>query len=846
MKNAADTVRANPELQLADDYVLHTGCSIFLTGRAGTGKTTFLYDLKEKTSKRMIIAAPTGVAAINAGGVTLHSFFQLPFGPFLPGGDNYDQRRHRFSREKRNIIVNLDLLVIDEISMVRADMLDGVDEVLRRFRHTERPFGGVQLLMIGDLHQLPPVVKDDEWKILSRHYDSPYFFSSQALARTELVTIELQHVYRQSDRTFIDLLNRVRDNRLDEAVLGELNSRFRPDFSGREEGYITLCSHNRGADAINRSRLRELDRPLHRFKAKVEGDFPEYTYPTSAVLELKVGAQVMFVRNDTSEERRYFNGRIGKVTSIKGKLIRVHCAGDDHDIEVEPVVWENIRYTADRESGEIRQEKVGAFLQYPLKLAWAITIHKSQGLTFERAIIDAGGAFAHGQVYVALSRCRSFEGLVLSSPITPQAVQTDTRVLGFVEQARQNPPTAEHLEAARLRYQQELMLECFEFGRLRYWLGRLIGTLLGNAHVLQITGQGDMQALRQRCEEELFTVSNSFRRQLTSLFADNGLPETDPVLKERAAKASVYFGQRLNSLPGVFLEELQVETDSRELRKRIDKALDGTAKELAVKRAAVESCREGFAPARYLRAISLAAMETRPAARKKKTAPEYTVDDVGHPELFEQLRKWRTEKAAAEEVPAYRILHQQVLIQIAVHLPATLSDLLKIKGIGRRLAERHGDELVEMVVKYREKHGIQVVILPEPSGGGNEAEKAQEREGQGEKRKKNVSSRQISYDLFRSGLSIPEIAEKRGLVTSTIESHLVPFVEKGELAIDEILDAEKQRVIEEKLAAMENTPLGEIKKALGEDYSYGEIKLVQASCRVRNQKEPGGGHPASS
>ncbi len=816
----------NRELELANDYVLHTGCSLFLTGRAGTGKTTFLHDLGSRTAKRMIITAPTGVAAINAGGVTLHSFFQLPFGPFLPGGDNYDQRRHRFSRDKRNIIVNLDLLVIDEISMVRADMLDGVDEVLRRFRRSEQPFGGVQLLMIGDLHQLPPVVKDDEWELLSRHYDSPYFFSSQALARTELVTIELQHVYRQSDRKFIDLLNRVRDNRMDQDTLAALNSRCRPDVSGQDEGYITLCSHNRNADAINRSRLAEIDRPLRRFKAKVEGDFPEYTFPTSAVLELKVGAQVMFVRNDASEERRYFNGRIGRVTGISGKVIRVHCPGDEHDIEVEPVVWENIKYTADEQSGEIRQEKIGAFLQYPLKLAWAITIHKSQGLTFDRAIIDANQAFAHGQVYVALSRCRTFEGLILSSPISPQAVQTDQRVLGFVEQARQNPPTPEHLEAARLHYQRQLMLECFDLGRLRYWLGRLIGTLFGNAHVLQITGQGDMQQLRQRCEDEIFTVSENFRRQLGTLFESCGLPESDPVLVERASKASAYFEEKFKELPVAFLENLAVEADSRELKKRVSRAMEETARELAVRRAGIASCAEGFAPARYLRAISAAAMEAGTTRQKKKTTVEYTADDVGHPELFEELRRWRAAKAAEEDVPAYRILHQRVLIQIAVLLPATLSDLRKVKGIGKRLAERYGEELVAMVSAYREKHDIQEVILPQPSGGAKKPDREKPWPG-------HKDTRSISFDLLQQGLSIPEIARKRGLAVSTIEGHMVRFIEQGELAIDTVLAPERREVIEKKIQEMPDRPFGEIKKSLRDEYSYGEIKMVMAHLRHR-------------
>ena len=315
---------ANPDLQLAEAFVADTGCHIFLTGKAGTGKTTFLHRLKEKSPKRLVVTAPTGVAAINAGGVTLHSFFQLPFGPFVPDSDT-NRSKYRFSNDKIGIIKSLDLLVIDEISMVRADLLDGVDSVLRRFRRSDRPFGGVQLLMIGDLFQLPPVVKEDDWRLLDPYYVSPYFFSSIALGKTDMLTIELRHIYRQADERFINLLNRVRYNRLDLAALRELNACHKADFSPAEEdGYITLCTHNRSADRINDSRLNALPLAIYRFDAEIEGDFPEAIYPTAATLMLKKGAQVMFVRNDPAPEKRYFNGKIGTISHIKDGYIRNH------------------------------------------------------------------------------------------------------------------------------------------------------------------------------------------------------------------------------------------------------------------------------------------------------------------------------------------------------------------------------------------------------------------------------------------------------------------------------------------------------------------------------------------
>ncbi|MCD6186251.1 MAG: AAA family ATPase [Deltaproteobacteria bacterium] len=338
----------NHELQLANDFVQYTGSNIFLTGKAGTGKTTFLHNLYKNTAKRMVITAPTGVAAINAGGVTLHSFFQLPFGPFVPGSETYEQnqqRQFRFSKEKKQIIQSLDLLVIDEISMVRADLLDAVDAALRLHRRNNQPFGGVQLLVIGDLHQLSPVARQNEWDILQQHYESVYFFSSKALARTELLTIELKHIYRQSDAHFIKLLNRVRDNRLDESSIADLNQRYIQNFTPDEDqGYITLSTHNRNAESINRTRLYDLSKKEHRFKAEISGDFPEHIYPTLANLLLKEEAQVMFVRNDPSTEKKYYNGKIGKITKISDKKISVICPGDKQEIVVEPVEWQNIKY----------------------------------------------------------------------------------------------------------------------------------------------------------------------------------------------------------------------------------------------------------------------------------------------------------------------------------------------------------------------------------------------------------------------------------------------------------------------------------------------------------------------
>jgi len=815
----------NHELQLANDFVQYTGCNIFLTGKAGTGKTTFLHNLHKNTAKRMIITAPTGVAAINAGGVTLHSFFQLPFGPFVPGSETCErnkQRQFRFSKEKKRIIQSLDLLVIDEISMVRADLLDAVDAVLRRHRRNNQPFGGVQLLVIGDLHQLSPVAKQDEWDLLQQYYESVYFFSSKALSRTELLTIELKHIYRQSDARFIKLLNQVRDNRLDESSMEDLNQRYIQDFTpGEDQGYITLTTHNRSAESINQTRLDGLSKKEHLFKAEVSGDFPEHNYPTLATLMLKEGAQVMFVRNDPSVEKLYYNGKIGKITKISSKNIGVICSGDKQEIVVEPIIWENIKYTLNEETKEIEEEIIGQFKQYPLKLAWAITIHKSQGLTFEKAIIDAKAAFAHGQIYVALSRCKSLEGMVLSAPLSSKGIETDEAIRRFDENARQNPPSESRLQTAKISYQQQLLLDCFDFSLLRNRLNYLARLLLGNAGVVQVSGVEDIRQLQKKAAEDIFVVSENFKRQLCTFFTDGGLPESDAIILGRISKASAWFQEKFTEIFEESVKKLRVETDNTELRKKIGNALTNLKKEIAVKIAGVQCCEKGFTPSSFLRAVSAAEIDFTPEKEKKRRPPAYTESDVAHPELFRALKDWRSRKAKEEDVAHFQILHQRILIQIAVCLPDNTADLRKINGVGKKTIEKYGEELVKLVLAYREKHGIEEVVLPEPKKLPKESTPAKDAAPP-------FDTKQTSFDMFNNGLTIARIAQERGLVQSTIEGHLSFFVEKGKLDINKLLSPEKQQAIEKELATDHNNSLSEVKNALGDDYSYGEIKMMLA------------------
>jgi DNA-directed RNA polymerase subunit F len=815
----------NHELKLANDFVQTTGSHIFLTGKAGTGKTTFLHNLSKNTAKRMIITAPTGVAAINAGGVTLHSFFQLPFGPFVPGSPAHEQnrqRQYRFSKEKKQIIQSLDLLVIDEISMVRSDLLDAVDAALRRHRRSNQPFGGVQLLMIGDLHQLSPVAKQDEWQLLQQYYESVYFFSSNALDLDELITIELKHIYRQTDATFIKLLNRVRDNRLDDVTLKGLNQRYIPDFTpGNDQGYITLTTHNRNADFINHSRLEALPQKEHFFNALIMGDFPGHIFPTQENLQLKQGAQVMFLRNDPSADKRYYNGKIGTIVKISGEDIHVVCPEDPEKIVVEPITWENIKYTLNDENKEIQEEVIGKFTQYPLKLAWAITIHKSQGLTFDKAIIDARAAFAHGQVYVALSRCKTLEGMVLSSPLLSAGIETDQAIRNFNNAARQTLPPENRLESDKINYQQQLLLDCFDFASLHNRLGYLVRLLMGNARVVQVLGIFDIQQLQKMVTKDIFVVSESFKRQLRSIFAHGNLPESDPVILERTSKASLWFQEKFAMIFGETVQKLTVETDNTELRKKINNALNNLKEEIAVKAAAVKSCEKLFSPSLYLHCVSNARIDFLPGKRKKSPLPDYGESDVEHPELFQTLKDWRTKKAKEKGLAHFLVLHQRVLIQIVVCLPANKAELKTISGVGKKTLENYGEELVEIVLAYRKKHGINKVVLPEPK-------KPSKQSTPVKKEAAPFDTKQTSFDMFNKGLTIAQIAQERGLAESTIETHLSFFVEQGKLDITRLLSTEKQQAIKKELAKDHNNSLSQIKTTLGGDFTYGEIRMMIA------------------
>ena len=700
--------RQNEQLRLAAEFVQCTNKNIFLTGKAGTGKTTFLHNLRKITPKRMVVVAPTGVAAINAGGVTIHSFFQLSFGPAIPAsamtgnqGFQSDGFKRKFSRQKINLIKCIDLLVIDEISMVRADVLDAVDEVLRKYRNHSKPFGGVQLLMIGDLHQLSPVIKDAEWSILRSWYHSVYFFDSRALIATSPVIIELKEIFRQTDAMFIALLNKVRENNIDNQTIRELNSRFIPDFDPEDDlGYITLTTHNANASETNQGKLNELSGKSHLFSAEITGDFPAYDFPTNEKLELKPQAQVMFIKNDLSPEKQYYNGKIGKISHIGEDTVFVKCPSEEADIEVGRVTWENIKYTLHDQTKEIREEVAGSFTQIPLKLAWAITIHKSQGLTFDKVIIDANAAFAFGQVYVALSRCRTFNGIVLSTPISVAGIKTDALVLGYSREAQQKEPGADYLFASKHAYQTELVFELFNFNGTRYRFDNLLKLARENSKILDAAVVAEVQAKRSLCDTGLFQIAEKFKVQLQNLMQATTMPEENPALQERTKQAAAYFSSHLKTHLALFLEMITFETDNKAVRKLLAEALEKLQKEVFIKVSCLENCKNGFETISYIKIRSNAEVDFHPAAAQKTPSQPQHSKSITHPELYKALRQWRDNLADKSNIPVYMVLPQKSLLEVMKKLPKNISELKAIKGIGKVKIKQFGDEIIGIIKKH--------------------------------------------------------------------------------------------------------------------------------------------------
>ena len=708
----------NLQLELVNQFIQFTGSNIFLTGRAGTGKTTFLHHIKKYSPKRTVVVAPTGVAAINAGGVTIHSFLQIPFGPYIPTyqrasmeEDGKKNNVHRFRADKIKLVRSIDLLVIDEISMVRADLLDAVNDTLQRYRRNSLPFGGMQVLMIGDLQQLAPVAKQDEWEMLKEFYQTPYFFSSKVLQSSPYISIELEKIYRQVDDTFISLLNKVRNNHLQLEDINLLNQRYIPDYEP-EQGAVILTTHNYQAKDINEKKMSALKGKTYSFQAEVQGKFPENAYPNDEVLQLKVGAQVMFIKNDSSMAKEYYNGKIGTIININEDSVCVKPKDAGADIWVYKDEWSNAKYSVDAETKEITEEIEGVFSQIPSKLAWSITIHKSQGLTFDRAVIDINDAFAHGQVYVALSRCRSFEGLVLKQPINPRAVITDSQVLSFSSHIQENKPTEETLKRQKREYYIELLIEQFDFRpfytKIQYLQQILEQNLSGLYPEL-------LQQIRQHVTyifANIFEVGRKFGKQLTEMVMQDLDYAENKHIEERILKGAGYFTEQLKQLLSEIEGKLEIDIDNADTRKLYNKAVSQFEEECRVKSQTMQKTLKGFAVTEYLTAKSLAVIDPPKVKQKKETKEtkkpvlNNSKTDIAYQELYETLRQWRKNKMEELNVPAYTIMQQKTMLEIARKLPNTEKQLLNTKGIGKKMLEKYGNELLDIVNDFCFDHHI--------------------------------------------------------------------------------------------------------------------------------------------
>lgn len=716
-------------MNLAWQFVKNTGTSIFLTGKAGTGKTTFLRALKDKLPKRMVVVAPTGIAAINANGVTIHSFFQLPFAPYVPNSTFKTEGIFRVSKEKQRILRTLDLLVIDEISMVRADLLDSVDMVLRRYRDRSKPFGGVQLLLIGDLQQLPPVVRDEEWTLLGKYYDSPYFFSSLALKQTGYITIKLKHVYRQNDLEFLSLLNKIRDNKADQDTFNRLNNRYIPNFvPPSDTDYIRLVTHNYQAQSINEGKLAELPGVSRQYKASITGEFPEQSYPTEFVLELKENAQVMFVKNDSTGKGRYYNGMLGKVVSTTPRGVTVKGNETGELIDLLPEEWTNAKYVLNKDTHEIEEEVEGTFKQFPLRLAWAVTIHKSQGLTFEHAIIDAQHSFAHGQTYVALSRCKTLEGLVLSSPLSTNAVICDEKVHQFNMDASAHQPNSEMLSQMQRAYELNLIDELFDFRPIGIAFER-ITRFIDEHFARRYPRLLQEYRLARPILDEIVAVAAKFRLQYTQMLATQQGQELGNEVIQRIRSGAEYFHKRLSLLVEMHRKN-KIDTDNKALKK--------TLKE------------------RY--------------------------SDVHEALDF----KWNLLKYESREDVSFGI-----------------SDYLSAKA----------------------KLLLGTVDTDKPN-----TKKAKEV-------KLKVDTKLATFNLYRLGMSIDDIAKRRELTKSTICTHLAHYVGEGAIAISEFVDDKKRQEITRFLMKHpeERKTASDIKAELSPNISYEDIRFVMAEY-YRNKK----------
>lgn len=756
--------------EIAAAFINRTNKNVFLTGKAGTGKTTFLKHIVGSTHKKCVVAAPTGIAAINAGGVTLHSLFQLPFGAFVPGplpagglsqyikvnDKNSLLKELQLNSVKRNLLREIELLIIDEVSMLRSDLLDAIDVILRSVRRNyNSPFGGLQILFIGDLLQLPPVVKEEEWQLLQRYYNSPYFFDALVLRQYKPVYVELNKIYRQDDETFIQLLNHLRSNKLTVDDIALLNSYYKEGFKPKpEENYITLTTHNIKADRINKEYLNELKSSSYFYKAIIEGDFNENSFPVELNMELKVGAQVMFVKNDPSGAQRFFNGKIGVVENLTEKEILVTCNDSTKPISVERYEWQNIKYSLDVTSGEITEKVVGKFLQYPLKLAWAITVHKSQGLTFDKAIIDIDKVFAPGQAYVALSRLRSLNGLVLNERINYKGIETDAHVKSFSDSKQDQEELVKQIDNSQTDYLRDVLLKAFDFYNLNNVFQNHAISYDQDKKKSAKTPQKEWALQLKDKTESLQTNGSKFLTQINAILG-SGVPDFK-LLNERVEAAINYFEPILSYLQEQILNKIKELNAEKRIKVYLEELLE-------------------------LEAVCfLKSVELRKAVLFSKNIPE------GKSVQKEEIKALVNSNAREQKLTA--------CLQRDAEYEMEREEKLQARRERRK--------------KRKEKS-------------------SEEEESTSESK---VSTQEQSFLLFKDGHDVESIAKMRGMALSTIEGHLVPYVAKGFLNASQFVSDDKASHILEVAKKLNTYKLGEIKNALGDEYTYTEIKFALAAA----------------
>ncbi|MGP8214772.1 MAG: helix-turn-helix domain-containing protein [Bacteroidia bacterium] len=806
-------IKQTDEFNLAYRFITETNQNVFLTGKAGTGKTTFLRYLRQNSRKNMVVAAPTGVAAINAGGVTLHSLFQLPFAPFIPAKGSTPENavnshsllsQIHYQKTKIDLLRNLEWLIIDETSMVASHTVDAIDTILRSVkRKYYEPFGGTQVLFIGDLHQLPPVVKREEWEFLKNYYSSIFFFDSRVLQEYVPVMVELKEIFRQQDNGFIEILNGVRNNSLTAEHFELLNSRLKRNFvPADDKGYITLTTHNYQSDAINKEKLQNLHRPKHIYRAVIEGNFPEHIYPAEQELELKEGAQVMFLKNDT-EEKKYFNGKIGTITFLDNETIKVKCKGEEEDIEVKMYEWKNMNYSLNADTRQIVEEELGSFRQYPLRLAWAITIHKSQGLTFDRLIIDAENAFANGQVYVALSRCTTLEGLVLTSPVNQRFLGAYQNLKEWTERNQDDKNLEPRFVEARQIFIQHELQQIFTWKNWQYELKELNEVMQENkANLPDICFEWFNKLSKEH--EALDEIAGKFRDYMTGICRQNPDVETNQPLQKRLKDAANYFSKEIGRWKENFMAH-PFEVKTKKVSAPIDAPLGEIAIILYEILRKINYCKEGFLLKTYLEDGK------KPAGPIDRIRTSYMGNRViniggkgsGHTDLYNKINELRRKLARENHLSESRVFSNRVIDKICENLPCDKESLVNIKGINKAKISPYSKEIIKMVNDYCAGKNI------EP--------------------KKITDSVGETLRIFRTGKTITEVALERRFAETTIEGHLAKAIENGQISIEEIMPMAEVKTISGYFAPDGATiSLTGIKERVPADVSYGKLRMVLA------------------